>query len=226
MVTPVLKAVIFDMDGVLIDSEPVWQQAEYEVLTRFGLPVTRGDMVQTTGLRIDELVNFWYLRFPELDFDHQAMADFIVSRVVEFIEQAGTPMEAVTETLQLCRAAGLSVGLATSSSQRIMDTVLAKLAIRDYFDATQSAEKLPYGKPHPEVYLQCAARLDIAPDQCLAVEDSFNGLIAARAANMQTLVVPAAEHQGERRWAAAHHQAATLAEMAHVLSHYQCPNVR
>ena len=226
MSAPILKAVIFDMDGVLIDSEPVWQQAEYEVLTRFGLPVARADMVQTTGLRIDELVNYWYLRFPELDFDRQAVADFIVSRVVEFIEQDGVPMTAVHDALKLCRATGLAVGLATSSSQRIMDAVLDKLEIRDYFDATQSAEKLPYGKPHPEVYLQCAARLNIAPNQCLAVEDSFNGLIAARAASMQTLIVPAPEHQGEARWAAAHHQATTLAEMAHVLSHYQIPHAR
>ncbi|QSX34021.1 hexitol phosphatase HxpB [Shewanella avicenniae] len=221
MQSPLIRAVIFDMDGVLIDSEPVWQQAEFEVLTRFGLPVTFADMNQTTGLRIDELVNFWYQRFPDLNFDRQAMAQFIVQRVVDYIEQDGVAMAGVVTALTACRAAGLAVGLATSSSQLIMDAVLNKLAIRPLFDVTQSAEKLPFGKPHPEVYLQCAKQLGIHPNQCLAVEDSFNGLIAARAASMQTLVIPAPEHQAEARWAAAHHQAQSLTAMAQVLAHYQ-----
>lgn len=215
-----LQAVIFDMDGVLIDSEPAWQQAEYEVLTSFGLPVTRTDIVQTTGLRIDELVNFWAERFPDTPFDRQTMMHFIVSRVVEFIAQDGQPMAGAVAALQHCRAAGLKLGLATSSPIQILDAVLSKLDIGHYFDVTQSAQFLPYGKPHPEVYLQCAKQLDVAPTRCLAVEDSFNGLVAARAANMQTLVIPAPEHQGEARWAAAHIQAASLGEFTHVLPQF------
>ncbi len=215
-----LQAVIFDMDGVLIDSEPAWQQAEFEVLTGFGLPVTRAEIVQTTGLRIDELVNFWAERFPAQPFDRQQMMQFILARVVEFIAQDGQPMAGVLAALQLCRDAGLKVGLATSSPQQILDAVLTKLDIGHYFDVTQSAEHLPYGKPHPEVYLQCAKQLGVPPTRCLAVEDSFNGIIAARAASMQTLAIPAPEHQGETRWHAAHLQARALTEFEQVLRQF------
>lgn len=218
---PALRAVIFDMDGVLIDSEPVWQQAEFEVLTSFGLPVTRADMTQTTGLRIDELVSFWYDHFPAIDFDKHAMQQFIISRVVEYIEQDGQPMLGVEAALSHCRDAGLAVGLATSSSSQIMNAVLNKLDVRSFFAVTQSAEALPYGKPHPDVYLECAKQLGVAPKYCLAVEDSFNGLIAARAASMQTLVIPEVQHQGEARWQAAHFQGASLRDLPTLLNKFQ-----
>ena len=83
--------------------------------------------------------------------------------------------------------------------------------------AVESAEALTYGKPHPEVYLNCAAALGVDPRYCLAIEDSFNGLIAARAANMQTVAIPAAEQRGEAKWVVAHHQADSLLDLPAIL---------
>ena len=96
--------------------------------------------------------------------------------------------------------------------------MLNKLGLEHYFDSIQSAEHLAHGKPHPEVYLNCAHDLAISPSQCIAIEDSFNGLIAARAANMQTVAIPAFEQQQEPKWIIAHQQLTSLTDLADYLA--------
>ncbi|NMH66950.1 hexitol phosphatase HxpB [Shewanella salipaludis] len=218
MTAPQIQAVIFDMDGILIDSEPVWQIAEHRVLQSLGLPINFDDALQTTGLRIDQVVGYWYQRFPWENYDNAAVAKAIVDSVVSHIERHGAPMTGVMEALEHCRASGLRIGLATSSSHALVDAVLGKLQIGDYFDAVESAQDLAYGKPHPEVYLNCAHALGITPTSCLAIEDSFNGLIAARAANMQTLVIPAASQRHQAQWVIAHSQADNLLALPGLLA--------
>lgn len=218
MTSPHIHAVIFDMDGILIDSEPAWQKAEHQVMQSLGLPVSFDDCLQTTGLRIDQVVNFWYQRYPWDNYDNQAVATQIVNKVVAHIDAHGAPMTGVIAALDLCKAKGLKIGLATSSSHALVDAVLTKLSIGHYFDAIKSAEYLALGKPHPEVYLNCADALGIAPSHCLAIEDSFNGLVAARAANMQTLAIPAPELRGQTKWGIAHHQADSLLALPTILA--------
>lgn len=218
MSKPELKAVIFDMDGVLIDSEPVWQIAEHKVLTDLGLNISIEDTVETTGLRIDQVVAFWYARFPWPNYDNAQTAQAIVDQVVSYIAVEGAPMVGVIAALKACQEHGLKIGLATSSSSDIINAVLNKLAIGSYFQAIQSAENLAYGKPHPEVYLNCAAALNIDPINCLAIEDSFNGLVAARAANMQTMAIPEPNLASSTKWVIAHHQLASLALLAGFLA--------
>lgn len=203
-----IKAVIFDMDGVLIDSEPAWQLAEQTVFNNLGLTLSLEDMEQTTGLRLDQVVSYWYQRLPWPDYDNTATANSIVNEVIAQINTNGAPMQGVIESLDACKQLGLKIGLATSSSSSIIQTVLDKLAIGHYFDAIESAENLLYGKPHPEVYLNCAKGLGIEPSQCIAIEDSFNGLIAARAANMHTVAIPAPQMATQPKWVIAHHQLA------------------
>ncbi|QSX36906.1 hexitol phosphatase HxpB [Shewanella sedimentimangrovi] len=218
MIPSTIQAVIFDMDGVLIDSEPVWQQAEYEVLRDLGLPLQRKDILETVGLRIDQVVDYWYRRLPWDNYDNGAVAAQIVDRVIAYIKNEGTPMAGVLEALACCKARGLKVGLATSSSWTIIDAVLDKLEIRHCFDAMESAEHLAYGKPHPEVYLNCATKLGVPARLCLAIEDSFNGLIAARAATMHTLAIPPAHERDQPRWVIAHERAETLTELPALLA--------
>ena len=203
-----IKAVIFDMDGILIDSEPAWQLAEQTVLNSFGLNLTLEEVEQTTGLRIDQVVSYWYQRFPWPNYDNTAAANRIVNEVIAQINTTGKPMLGVIDSLEACKRLGLKIGLATSSSSRIIHAVLEKLAIGHYFEALESAETLAYGKPHPEVYLNCANALGIAPSQCIAIEDSFNGLIAARAATMQTVAIPAPHTVNQAKWVIAHHKLA------------------
>ncbi len=218
MSKPQLKAVIFDMDGVLIDSEPVWQIAEHKVMTELGLNISVEDTVETTGLRIDQVVAFWYARFPWPNYDNQQTAQAIVDQVVSHILADGEAMLGVNAALKSCQELGLKIGLATSSSSDIINAVLNKLQIREYFQAIKSAEHLAYGKPHPEVYLNCAVALNIDPINCLAIEDSFNGLVAARAANMQTIAIPEPKFAHLPKWAIAHQQLDDLTFLPEVLA--------
>ncbi|MFQ6372473.1 hexitol phosphatase HxpB [Shewanella sp. YIC-542] len=218
MQQPPLRAVIFDMDGVLIDSEPMWQQAEFNILGALGLPVTPEAIAQTTGLRIDEVAQYWQQRCPAQHLQSRDIEDDIIAEVIQSIRRDGQAMSGVSHALQACRLQGLKVGLATSSSSDIIEAVLEKLHIRDAFDAIQSAESLPLGKPHPEVYLRCAQRLQVNPDACLAVEDSFNGMIAARAAKMQTLVIPAEVQWNAAHWSAAQHKLPSLQALPALLA--------
>ncbi|WP_133179328.1 hexitol phosphatase HxpB [Shewanella decolorationis] len=208
-----IQAVIFDMDGVLIDSEPLWQRVEYEVLSALGVPVTIETIQQTTGLRIDQCVDYWYHKAPWADYDNAKVSKAIVDRVAEEILKTGEAMQGVQQAIEYCQTKGLKIGLATSSFYTIIEAVLSKLGLSDKFMAVQSAEGLTYGKPHPEVYLNCAAALEVDPRYCLTIEDSFNGLIAARAANMQTVAIPAPEQRGEAKWIIAHHQLESLLEL-------------
>ncbi|STR39818.1 2-deoxyglucose-6-phosphate hydrolase YniC [Klebsiella michiganensis] len=93
----------------------------------------------------------------------------------------------------MCKAQGLKIGLASASPQRMLEKVLTMFELRDQFDALASAEGLPFSKPHPQVYLDCAARLGVSPMHCVALEDSVNGMIASKAARMRSIVVPEAK---------------------------------
>lgn len=91
MQAPAIQAVIFDMDGILIDSEPVWQQAEYQVLQQLGMTVSREAIQQTTGLRIDQVVDFWLQRFPEVKVEPQYIADQIIAAVIAISAAMASP---------------------------------------------------------------------------------------------------------------------------------------
>ncbi|PIW62213.1 hexitol phosphatase HxpB [Shewanella sp. CG12_big_fil_rev_8_21_14_0_65_47_15] len=213
-----VQAVIFDMDGVLIDSEPLWQRVEYEVLSALGVPVTIETIQQTTGLRIDQCVDYWYHKAPWTNYDNAKVSQAIVDKVAAEILVSGEAMLGVHEAITHCQTLGLKIGLATSSPNTIIQAVLTRLELSETFMAIESAEHLTYGKPHPEVYLNCAKALGVDPRFCLAIEDSFNGLIAARAANMQTVAIPAAEQRDEAKWVIAHHQTDTLLALPEVLT--------
>ena len=217
MMSLALKAVIFDMDGVLIDSEPVWQQSELTVFSSLGLPICYQDTLQTTGFRVDQLVEYWYQRYPWENYNNAEVAAKIVHHVIEFINTDAEPMLGVIDALMLCKQQGYRIGLATSSSIDLVNAVLDKLEIREYFHAIESAENLKYGKPHPEVYLNCATSLGVAASECVAIEDSLNGIISARAANMTAIAIPPSEKQHDVKWMVAHYRLNNLTELGSVL---------
>ncbi|MBR9729113.1 hexitol phosphatase HxpB [Shewanella intestini] len=201
-----IKAIIFDMDGVIIDSEPAWQAAELAVFNQLGLHLQPTDVEQTIGLRIDQVVDYWQQRKPWQPYNNQQTAQDITAKVVAYISEQGQALTGIEQALKWSKENGLKIGLATSSPRYIIDAVLEKLQLNNTFNAITSAEHLPYGKPHPEVYLNCASALNVNPQHCIAIEDSFNGLVAARAANMQTIAIPEARFAHESTWSIAHHQ--------------------
>ncbi|MBP2619580.1 hexitol phosphatase HxpB [Chryseobacterium jejuense] len=183
-----LKAVIFDMDGVLVDSEGFWAKAEREVFSSYGVQITDDLAAQTKYMTTKEVTDFWYGRFPWENLDVPTLEREVVSRVIELIQSENCTMSGIQEFIKDLKSKEYKIGLATNAPLRVADAVLEKLKIRDYFDAVHSSEFEEQGKPHPAVYLSSAQQLGISPEYCIAIEDSHSGLKAAKAAGMKTVV--------------------------------------
>lgn len=201
---------IFDMDGLLIDSEPLWEQAGCEVLKNHGVELTTEQYHSSTGLRTEEWIHHWFTHFQIPLSQAAAATTDIINRATNKIQETGTAMPGVQETLELLQSHGFVLAIATSSPMSLVQVVVEKLDIRHYFTTLTSAEGLPYGKPNPAVYLNCAQALGKSPVQCICFEDSFNGMIAVKAALMKCIVVPAPAFQQQLRWNAADLQLTSL----------------
>jgi len=198
-----LRAVLFDMDGLLIDSEPLWQDAEIAVFADLGLQLSRQDCMRTMGLRIDEVIAFWHGRKPWQGPSIADVQERVIREVIHLVGERGVPLPGVQHALDMAKTHGCKRALASSSNYRIIDAVLDKLAIRQHFDVIHSAQEEVYGKPHPAVFLKTAQKLAVAPQACLAIEDSLFGVVAAKAARMACIAVPGEIQQDRRKFAIA-----------------------
>jgi sugar-phosphatase len=198
-----IQAVIFDVDGVLIDSEPFWRESEIEIFARCGLRLTEEECMLTTGMRIQEVTRFWYARKPWKGPSTEELAGDILEGVIERIRDRGVPMPGLYDTIRLFQTRHLRLALASSSAESLIDTVVDRLQIRASFEAICSAENEARGKPYPDVYLTAAAKLGLAPEHCLAVEDSIAGVTSAKAAGMKCIAVPLPELRRDARYMAA-----------------------
>lgn len=208
------EAVIFDMDGLIIDSEPLWDQAELAIFAELGKsPALRASMPDTLGLRIDQVVAMWYQRSPWQGATEQQVSDRIITRALALIENSRPLLPGVNQALARVKQSGLKIGLASASPLFMLERVLQMFNLRDYFDVVVSAQSLPYSKPHPQVYLLAAEQLAVSPTRCTTLEDSFNGLIATKAARMRSIVVPSAALRQDARWALADHRLDSLAAL-------------
>ena len=198
-----LNTVIFDMDGLLIDSEPLWQEAATEIFAVYGKKLSREEYAKTTGLRSSEFVAWWLkdYKFDKTELDKVAndLNDLVIRKIIE----KGKPLPGIAHILNFFQSLGFKIGLATSSPIKIANTVTAMLGIDEVIQVKTSAEKLNYGKPHPEVYLECAKALQSSPLECICFEDSINGMIAAKASRMKCVVVPAYSQQKDEKWSLA-----------------------
>ena len=213
-------AAIFDMDGLLIDSEPLWDRAELEVISSLGVDITRrNELPDTLGLRIDMVVDLWFTQQPWSGPSREEVTERIIQRAISLVEAERPLLPGVREALSLCKAHGLLVGLASASPLPMLEKVLTMFELRDSFDALASAQTLPYSKPHPQVYLDCAAKLGLSPLTCVALEDSVNGMIASKAARMRSIVVPDEAHRADPRYVLADVKLDSLQQLtlAHLL---------
>lgn len=187
------------MDGVLIDSEPLWKIAEVEAFAKVGLDLTHTDCEETVGLRIDQVVEMWHQKVGWTNKTVKEVETDIVDILIREVSQKGEALPGVMNTLEMASKLDVKVGLATSSYERIIDAVVARLGIADFFEVMHSAEHEVHGKPHPAVFLNCADKLGVDPTKCLVIEDSFNGIIAAKAARMKVVAVPEKSHTIDTR---------------------------
>ena len=188
------KAVIYDMDGVLIDSEPLWKIAMETVFGQYGSTLTKQDFQKTVGLRFDEVIHFWHLHEGWNLTDEKGVENEIISALIALIKAQPQELKGVSASLHFFRKNGFKIGLATSSSELLIQTVLEALELKQWFDFTYYAEHEPYGKPHPGVYLKVAQELGVKATQCLVIEDSWNGVLAGLAARMKVCCIPENTH--------------------------------
>ena len=152
------------------------------------------------GLRIDDAVRYWWDRFPWTGPTPVEVERAVTASVAELIAAEGEPMAGSVEAVTLCRGLGLEVAVCSGSYAVVIEAALRRLDVESQVSLWHSAEWEPLGKPHPGAYLSTAAKLGLDPVTCLAVEDSFNGAISAKAARMRVVAVPEAAAFSSPRW--------------------------
>jgi len=185
---------IFDMDGVLIDSEPFWREAEKGIFREEGVVITDSMCLEVQGMKLEHVVERWMAMFPQLRHTAKEYSLSILDRVSELISTRGTIMDGIRESLEFFRANGCRILVASASCYRLIDAVVDKLDIRGYFDVLHSSQDELRGKPFPDVFIHAAQRVGANPADCIVVEDSTNGVRAAKAANMSVIAIPAADN--------------------------------
>lgn len=182
-----MKAVIFDMDGVIIDSEPFWKNAEFEVFSSLGVVLDKEFTDLTQMMTTMEVTKFWYEKFPWESKSFEEVEDMVISRVMELIEQGKAERNGIELFIKQLKSNGFKIGLATNSPYKIIPVVLEKAGIADYFDSIFSAEFVEFGKPDPAIYLMTSKELGIDPENCIVIEDSYSGMLAAKKAGMKVV---------------------------------------
>jgi HAD superfamily hydrolase (TIGR01509 family) len=186
----VWDAAIFDMDGLLVDSEPLWREAEIAIFGRLGVALTEELCLETRGMVLPDVTRHWFARYGWDGPSPDAVATEIVDAMAVLLSERAVAKRGVGQALSSCRARALHLAVASSSPFRLIEIVLHRLRLRDCFAVLHSAEREMAGKPDPAVFLTTAAMLDVAPRRCVVFEDSPAGVRAAAAAGMACVAVP------------------------------------
>jgi HAD superfamily hydrolase (TIGR01509 family) len=184
-----IKAVIFDMDGVMIDSEPLWEKTEKIMMARKGLiynPVYREKIV---GLGQKESAILLKETFS-LNENIEDIIDQRISVLLDIYERELSLVSGLTELLDLVSESSIKVSLASSSPIRVINFVLEKFNLIEYFNPVISGDFVEKGKPSPDIYLHTAEIMGLSPSECVVIEDSINGVISAKTAGMYCIAIP------------------------------------
>lgn len=187
MVRLTVAAVIFDLDGVLLDSEPLHEQVTQAIMAECGVSAASGEpyVGMTTRESFARMCREFALPHDPAELDARYTA-----RVIPLLRARAVPLPGVPDVPLALKRRGLRLAVGSSSTLEIIEATLDGLGVRALFDAVVSAADLPRGKPAPDVFLEAARRLGVAPAACLVIEDSERGVQAARAAGMRCVAIP------------------------------------
>lgn len=185
-----LKAVIFDMDGLLIDSEPFWRSSHIAALAEHKVSITEDDVRQMAGRRTDEVVHHWRQTHGLQHIPNETLEASIVNKVIASIHTNGNELPGVRKLVAVFENHKIPMAVASSSAPEVIEAVLTKLGLDRHMRVVYSAKYEAFGKPHPGVFLTTAKKMGVDPNESLVFEDSLNGVRAAKAAGMKCIAVP------------------------------------
>ena len=188
------QAIIFDMDGLLVDSEPVWYEAEKEMIEACGYRYTDEVREQTIGVRVDEFAEIIFRHYPKVGDSPAVIIEEISTRVLQLPREKIHPRPGAEEILRYVAERQIPRAIASSSTQDVIEHFVALMGWDRLIPQRFSAEFMARGKPAPDIYLHAAAEIGIAPERCLALEDSPAGTQSAIAAGMTCYSVPDLSH--------------------------------
>jgi HAD superfamily hydrolase (TIGR01509 family) len=188
---PPFRAIVFDLDGVIWDGEPLYHEAFNVVLAPYGHVVTDEDYENVIGHGVEDAWA-WVLDRFQITEEPASFLRRYNEAVLELLGRSIEPLPGIRDLLAELRERGLPIGLASASLRQWVDATIRGLGIEDAFDATVSASEVARSKPAPDLYLKAADRLGVAPEYCLAVEDTRTGIGSAKAAGMFAIQVRAA----------------------------------
>ena len=207
-----IEAVVFDLDGVLLDSEQVWDEVREELVKERGGRWHEQAQTEMMGMSSVEWSRYMH---DELDLPEppEEISAEVVRRLDEVYRKRLPLIDGAREAVERL-AARWPLGLASSSNREVIDLVLDLSGLARYFRVTVSSEEVPRGKPAPDVYLEAARSLGVPPERCAAVEDSHNGIRSAKAAGMRVIAIPNQHYPpGEEALALADVKLGSLAEL-------------
>jgi HAD superfamily hydrolase (TIGR01509 family) len=212
-----VDALIFDMDGVLVDSEPLGMEAMRRVLARHGVGYTEADNNEFLGRTTPESCRILKRRHG-LAADEADLARSYVDHLLGLIREAPRPMPGIPDVLLALGRAGHRLALASSAEPEVIGAHTVGLDIARLFEIAVSGTEVARGKPAPDVFLETARRLGVRPGHCLVIEDSRNGLLAAKAAGMLCAVIPCASTR-HQDFGEADYRLGALPELVPLLEH-------
>ena len=192
-----IKAVIFDLDGSLVDSMWMWRAIDIEYLGRFGIPLPEDLQSRIEGMSFSETAVYFKEHFPIPDSIDQIKEDWNCMAWDKYANEV--PLKpGIPEFLERCREEGIKFGIATSNSRQLVENIAKVHNLRDYFSCIMTGCDVAHGKPSPDIYLAVAEGLDCPPSQCLVFEDIIPGIQAGKAAGMRVCAVEDAYSVNDR----------------------------
>jgi len=216
-----IESVIFDMDGLIINSEPLWEDAMIAMFKEYDISVSRKDLLNVKGFRVDEAIvyiNNLKRCSNSLLAEQQKLT---IKNITTLIKEKGEALPGVLSTINYCKIKNIPIAIASSSLYEVIDATINRLNLNNHFNVVYSAQDEERGKPHPGIFISTAKKMDVNISNCIIFEDSVNGVIAARAAGAIAVAVPDSSHFDNPQFSIAHHKLKSMEEAITIINSYK-----